>query len=255
MKYFKIYNSEKVIGVSTSDFLRKYQKKHNIFLCAEIEDAQYIVADAMDGSGEAQVYHATWMCPEHESQKGKYETVFVDEITADEFNMLYGDDLALKEESEKLVIDAVVQPEEPEINPWEQMTLEYVQALKIAEFAEICHQNIIDGVYLKFGTKEEHFTLTEQDQLTILALEKMADDGVESIPYHSEGNDSKFYTATQIKQLATAAKDKMIAETTYFNSAKKWISKLKNVKYIYEIKYGDTVPKTSQSEVYKAILA
>lgn len=257
MKYFKLYNENGIIGVSTSDFLRKYQKKHNIFLCADIQDAQYIVCDALDGSGEAQIYHADWMCPEHESQKGKFLTVQAAEITEEEFLTLYGDADALKEESEKIIIDNMPepQPEEEVLEPLEQMTLEYVQEQKIAELSAICAERIKDGVYLTFDGKEEHFTLTEQDQITIMALAQMAAQGIESIPYHSVGNDCKFYTAEQITELATAAQNKVIVETTYFQSAKKWIKKLKSITYIKSIEYGAEVPKTSQSEVYKAILA
>ena len=54
MKFFKIIKDKEFIGVGTTRDMRRFQKKHNVLLVCDENDAQYIQCNEV-------LYHAPWM--------------------------------------------------------------------------------------------------------------------------------------------------------------------------------------------------
>lgn len=246
MNYYKLINGETFVGIATQlDFL-EYQAKHNILLACSEEFAQYVQSDG-------QLYHASWMKPVT-TDKVQYEVVELIAIDKDEYNAL----LEAIETGEEIVVETEqdVIEDVPVIDPSEEVTVEYIRAMKISEMSYTCNTVITNGFDVALSDEEtHHFSLTTQDQLNLITLSTMIASGETSIPYHADGELCKFYSVDDITTIITTATAFKTYHVSYFNALKAYITSLNEIADISKITYGVDIPDEYQSDVLKALLA
>lgn len=155
MKYFKIIKDNEFIGIGTTRDMRKFQKKHNVFLVCDENEAQYIQC------GE-DLYHARWMEP----VEGDSVIADVIRIEEDEYNCLLS---AIESNEEIKFADEPVVEYEPVVNEVEELTVDYIRSAKLAELKHECNKAITEGFDMELGDGEtRHFTLSMDDQINLL---------------------------------------------------------------------------------------
>lgn len=132
--------------------------------------------------------------------------------------------------------------------------IEKIRADKISEMSSICNKTIENGFDLQMtdGTTE-HFSLTTQDQLNLTTLSIMVQSGLQSIPYHADGNLCKFYSAEDMRKLIDYGTNFITYQTTYFNSLRNYINSFENAEEIKAVTYGMKIPAEYQSDVLKLL--
>lgn len=246
MRYYKLINDSTFIGVGCSADMRRYQKKHNILLACDENYAQYIqIGDDL--------YHADWMVPTDEMTIS-FKTAKIIEIDENEYN-------ALKEASESGENIDVSEPEpevpnEPEPDPSDEITIDYVRTKKISEMSKLCNLTITRGfdVILE-DDYSHHFSLTTQDQLNLITLQSMVLSGQASVPYHADDEPCRFFSAADIQTVLTGATNHITYHESYFNSLKAYINSLDAIEDIKDIGYGMNIPTEYQTEVLKTLLS
>ena len=155
MKYFKIIKDSEFIGIGTTRDMRKFQKKHNVILMCDENEAQYIQC------GEI-LYHAPWMEP----VDGDFVTADIIRIEENEYNCLM--DAIESNEEIKLVEEPVIEYE-PIVDEIEELTIDYIRSAKLAELKYECNQAITEGFDMELSDGETcHFTLSMDDQINLL---------------------------------------------------------------------------------------
>lgn len=155
MKFFKIIKDKEFIGVGTTRDMRRFQKKHNVLLVCDENDAQYIQCNE-------DLYHAPWM----ETVDGNPVVADVIRIEEDEYNCLVS---AIESNDEIKFADESVVEFEPVIDEVEELTIDYIRSAKIAELKRECNKAITEGFDMELSDGEtRHFTLSLDDQISLL---------------------------------------------------------------------------------------
>jgi hypothetical protein len=155
MKFFKIIKDKEFIGVGTTRDMRRFQKKHNVLLVCDENEAQYIQY------GE-DLYHAPWM----EAVDGNPMIADVIRIEEDEYNCLVS---AIESNEEIKFADESVAEFEPIVDEVEELTIDYIRSAKIAELKHECNKAITEGFDMELSDGEtRHFTLSLDDQINLL---------------------------------------------------------------------------------------
>lgn len=245
MTYYKLIDGKTFVGIATQLDFRNYQHKHNILLSCDESKAEYVQC-------KDTYYRADWMLPTS-TDRIEYKIVKVIQIDEEEYNALYN--TISKGEEVEIPPEQEIVPEEPTINPDEEVTVDFVKNSKLNEISSICNKTITDGfdVVLSDG-QSHHFSLTTQDQLNLITLTGLVSSGETSIAYHADNELCKFYSAEDIACITNYATQFKIYHVSYFNSLKAYIEALEDVKEISSIEYGTDIPEEYQSEVLKALL-
>lgn len=140
-------------------------------------------------------------------------------------------------------------PEPPEpVEP----TLEEVKLEKITEMNSMQQEVIQSGVDVQLidGTTE-HFTLTDQDQTSLMALQTQVLAGVESVPWHTSDTTEhcKYYSNADMALIVTAVLNFITFHVTYFRDLRIYINALETKEEVDEIVYGVVIPEDYQSQV------
>ncbi len=242
MKYYKIIDQNEFIGICTTLDMRKFQKKHSIFLVCEEEEAQYVQCNGA-------MYHALWMLPVDPNAQ-EVPVVQITEIAQSEYNALYE---AIKSD-EPIEVEPEPIPEEPEVDETTSITIGYIKESKIKEMKAECNKAITNGFDIKLSDgKTYHFSLTIQDQLNLITSAQMVSDGTEEIPYHADGELCKYYASIDMEKIIEKANAFKTYHVAYFNSLKAYINSLRSIDKVAAISYGDGIPSKYQSEVYIAL--
>lgn len=152
--------------------------------------------------------------------------------------------------------DSVYTPqEEPELIEPYVPTLEEIKSAKLQEVSEVCEQTIYDGVTVILPNSQEHFSLTEKDQLNLFGKQVQLAAGAELLEYHQDGHPCRYYTAEEMQLIITSAMQYVSYHTTYCNSLNMWIAGTETEEEVNNIYYGADVPEEYQSEVLKDYLA
>lgn len=155
MKYFKIIKDNEFIGIGTTRDMRKFQKKHNVLLVCDENEAQYIQC------GE-DLYHAPWM----EAVEGSSVVADVIRIEEDEYNCLLA---AIESNEEIKFAEEPVVEYEPVVDEVEELTIDYIRSAKLAELKYDCNKAITEGFDIELGDgATRHFTLSMDDQINLL---------------------------------------------------------------------------------------
>ena len=189
MNYYKLINGKNFVGVVSQLDFRTYQHKHNVLLSCDESEAQYVQFGDI-------YYRADWMLP-ITTNKIEYETIKVIQIDEEEYNTLY--EAVEKGEEIELPTEQEIPQEEPNIDPNEEITVEFIKNVKLNEISSICNKVITGGFDVELSDKKTyHFSLTTQDQLNLTTLSAMVQSGEKEIPYHADGELCKFYSAADV---------------------------------------------------------
>ena len=133
-------------------------------------------------------------------------------------------------------------------------TLAELKATKKAEVSAACEQIIYAGITIQLTDGPEHFSLTEKDQINLFGKQAQLAAGADRLEYHQDGHPCRYYSATEMQQIITAAMEHVSYHTTYCNSLNMWISGTETAEELETIFYGADIPEEYQSEVLKDYL-
>lgn len=250
MYYYKIIKDGEFIGLATSCDMRRYQTKHNILLCCDETEAQYVQLDVL------RIYHAGWMWKE--TVPGMYPAADVIAINEAEYNTIReatanGEDYVEKEEFEDNLIESIEASNDAE---YIQVTMDYLKQVKIQEMSNACSKCIQDGFDTVLSDGQiAHFSLTAQDQLNFITLTNMIQQGAEMVPYHSDGELCRYYSAADVNIIVSAATQYKTYHITYFNSLKHYILAIEALEELKNVRYGTVIPAEYKSDVLLEIEA
>lgn len=244
MKYYKLIKDNEFIGICTTLDMRKFQKKHNIFLICDEAEAQYVQCNG-------NIYRATWMIPGDSSVKG-IQTVDVIEIEQTEYDTLCN---AIKSNEEiKIELDSEEDEKEElqEIDKPTKVTIEYVCESKIAEMKREFDKTISNGLDIEVSVgKKHHFPLTVQDQLNLITATQKVNDRESVISYYTDGEFFE-YSASEMQIIIDKVYSFKTYHEAYFNSLKNYIKSMQDINSISDIFYGVDIPEEYQSKMLKS---
>lgn len=145
----------------------------------------------------------------------------------------------------------------PELEPYVP-TLEEVKEEKVNEM-NMMQQNVIQSgidVTLTDGSVE-HFTLTANDQISLMGLQAQVAAGVEQIPWHAANHDEhcKYYSNADMQIIIAAAMQYVSYHVTYFRDLRIYINSLEDKEAVQAVAYGMSIPEAYQSEVLQDMYA
>lgn len=243
MRYYKLINNNEFVGIGTSLDMRRFQKKHGIFLVCDESEAQYMQCNGA-------IYRATWMLPVDSNAK-EFPVIQITEIPQEEYEALYN---AIR--SNKQIEIEQEEPEQDATNESDgtDITIDYVKEAKVKEMKTEYNKMITNGFDVELSDNQSHhFSLTVQDQLNLITSSQMVADGAETIPYHADGELCKYYTSEDMEKIIAKANAFKTYHVAYFNSLKTYIGSLRSMAKIAAITYGSSIPSKYQSEVYIAL--
>ena len=131
-----------------------------------------------------------------------------------------------------------------------------VRDRKIKEMNEAQQKAIAEGFDIEIDGVTEHFTMTANDQTSMLGLMSMVQSGMELIPWHTSDNDKhcKYYTNEQMKTIVGKAMEFLIYHITRFRDLRIYINSLQSNEEIESMKYDIIIPEKFQSQVLKDLL-
>lgn len=139
----------------------------------------------------------------------------------------------------------------PELEPYEP-TLEEIKEQKISEMNAEQQKIIQYGVEvpLSDGTTER-FTLKDQDQMSLMGLQTLAQQGTDKIPWHEADNAEhcKYYSAEDMEKITGAALSFISYQVTYFRDLRIYINSMSDKESVQSVTYGMYIPTEYQSEV------
>ena len=145
-----------------------------------------------------------------------------------------------------------VEPEPiPVPEPYEP-TLEEIKEQKIAEMNFEQQRVIKAGINVTLSEGiTEHFTLKDQDQISLMGLQTLAAQGTEKIPWHESNNAEhcKYYSTEDMNKITSAALSFISFQVTYFRDLRIYINSMQDKESIQEVEYGMYIPEEYQSEV------
>lgn len=143
------------------------------------------------------------------------------------------------------------EPDFPAAEPYEP-TLEEIKKQKIAEMNTEQQKVIQNGieVTLTDGTTEL-FELTDHDQISLMGLQTLAQQGVDRIPWHEADNAEhcKYYSAENMKRITGATLSFISYQVTYFRDLRIYINSMTDKESVQSVTYGTYIPQEYQSEV------
>lgn len=247
MDYYKLIDSQNIVGVIDSDCFRKYQKAHHIILYSNVENAQLV-------QYKDDYYKDDWLRPLYADVE--FHWVKIIKITEEEYNAL-AEAIENGEAPVEEIIEPIEQtPDEPIVNPDDELTLDFIKESKINQMSKVCHDTITAGVTVALSDGYlHHFSLSVEDQIKIQALALKAQTGNESLPWHEDNKPCQFYSAADIMVIYNAMEQMQVYHTTYFNSLKMYIRSLDKIEDVRAVTYGMEIPSEYQSDVLKYLLA
>lgn len=151
-----------------------------------------------------------------------------------------------------------VEPEpipDPEIS---EPTIDELKREKIAEMEMRQQDMIANGVdvILSDGSSE-HFTLKDQDQISLIGLQALALQGKNRIPWHGDDEEvhCKYYDSEDMKLITSKALSYVTYQVTYFRDLRIYINSMKDKDSIQSVEYGTYIPQEFQSEVLADLYA
>jgi len=120
----------------------------------------------------------------------------------------------------------------------EELTIDGLRADKLAEVSITCQHIIQSGVEVD-GKK---YSLTEHDQVEIVAQLAAVKEGAEGVPYHADGELCRIFTAAEFVAVADAAMAHIFYHRTYCNHLNTWIRRAKENE-LKDITYGVDLPQ------------
>lgn len=136
-------------------------------------------------------------------------------------------------------------------------TLEELKSEKVTEMNSAQQFTIQHGLDIALSEGVvEHFTLTDHDQTSLMGLQTLVAQGIESIPWHTSNQTEhcKYYTNADMAIITTKALQFVTFHVTYFRDLRIYIRALENKEDVLNVFYGMDIPEEYQSEVLKDYL-
>lgn len=144
----------------------------------------------------------------------------------------------------------------PEVPEPEPPTTEELQEEKIKQMNADQQKAIENGVdVLLTSGVTEHFTLTTNDQLSLMGLQGKIITGAEQIPWHTSDTSEhcKFYSNADAQLIVDAALQYVTYHVTYFRDLRIYIRSLQTKEEISNVFYGMEIPEEFKSEPLRVI--
>jgi len=250
VSYFKLINGQNIVGVASLENLRKFQRKHNVYLLCDLDHAEYVEYNGI-------YYHDDWLRPVMEDQN--YVRASIVSIDKDEYDALvsaFETESEIEIDDDEVVIEDVVDDYFIDSSdPANEATIEFLKTAKLNEMSVACNRAITNGFDVTLADGESHhFSLTVQDQLNLITLSSMVAAGEPQVPYHADGELCRYFSADEMQAIIDVAANKKTYLTTYFNSLKAYIESLETVDEIVAVTFGMDIPAAFQSDIFKHML-
>lgn len=154
-----------------------------------------------------------------------------------------------------------VEPPKPEAIPEPEPyvpTLEEIKETKIAELNAAQQEVIQNGINVTLSDGSiEHFTLTANDQISLMGLQTMIESGEEQIPWHTSDQTQhcKYYSNADMALIVATAMQYVSYQVTYFRDLRIYINNLEDKEHIESAIYGMAIPEEYQSDILKDMMA
>ena len=131
----------------------------------------------------------------------------------------------------------------------EYYSIEELKANKKQEINQACSSLIYSG----YDYNGEHYDLSDEDQINMLAWSSVAQQG-SSVPYHSSGNPCRIYTSEEFLSLVAAITSFKTYNLTYCNLLKQQVDEMTNSEEVKAVVYGTTKLNEKYQEIMNTIL-
>ena len=158
-------------------------------------------------------------------------------------------ELALKMRTYYPHIKLVTDKNENLIDIIEYYSIEELKENKKQEINQACSSLIYSG----YDYNGEHYDLSDEDQINMLAWSSVAQQG-NSVPYHSSGNPCRIYTSEEFLGLVAAITSFKTYNLTYCNLLKQQVDEMTNSEEIKTVTYGTTKLNEKYQEIMNTIL-
>lgn len=160
-----------------------------------------------------------------------------------------GSELAFKMKMYYPHVKLVTDENENLIDIIEYYSIEELKENKKQEINQACSSMIYSG----YDYNGEHYDLSDEDQINMLAWSSVAQQG-SSIPYHSSGNPCRIYTSEEFLGLVAAITSFKTYNLTYCNLLKQQVDEMTNSEEIKAVVYGTTKLNEKYQEIMNTIL-
>ena len=131
----------------------------------------------------------------------------------------------------------------------EYYSIEELKENKKQEINQACSSMIYSG----YDYNGEHYDLSDEDQINMLAWSSVAQQG-SSVPYHSSGNPCRIYTSEEFLGLVAAITSFKTYNLTYCNLLKQQVDEMTDSEEIKTVTYGITELNEKYKEIMNTIL-
>ena len=131
----------------------------------------------------------------------------------------------------------------------EYYPIEELKENKKQEINQACSSMIYSG----YDYNGEHYDLSDEDQINMLAWSSIAQQG-SPVPYHSSGNPCRIYTSEEFLSLVAAITSFKTYNLTYCNLLKQQVDEMTNLEEVKAVVYGTTKLNEKYQEIMNTIL-
>ena len=131
----------------------------------------------------------------------------------------------------------------------EYYPIEELKENKKQEINQACSSLIYSG----YDYNGEHYDLSDEDQINMLAWSSIAQQG-SPVPYHSSGNPCRIYTSVEFLSLVAAITSFKTYNLTYCNLLKQQVDEMTNPEEVKAVVYGTTKLNEKYQEIMNTIL-
>lgn len=158
-------------------------------------------------------------------------------------------ELALKMQKYYPHVKLVTDENENLIDIIEYYQIEELKENKKQEINQACSSLIYAG----YDYNGEHYDLSDEDQINMLAWSSVAQHG-SFVPYHSSGNPCRMYTSEEFLGLVAAITSFKTYNLTYCNLLKQQVDEMTNPEEVKAVVYGTTKLNEKYQEIMNTIL-
>jgi len=134
------------------------------------------------------------------------------------------------------VYDAATDTYGPPVPPVPE--IEVLRAAKFKEIGDACTATIYAGVEVNNAS----YSLTEHDQIELMAQLDAVKGGAPAVPYHANGELCRMFPAAEFAEIAQIATAHIFYHRTYCNHMNAWIRRADSVTELNDISYGAVMP-------------
>ena len=128
------------------------------------------------------------------------------------------------------------EPEPPALAA--EPSIEALREAKLQEVGAACSAAIYAGI----DVDGAHYSLTEHDQMELMAQYTLVKEGAAAVPYHADGQLCRMYPAEEFAALAQAATAHVFYHRTYCNHLNAWIRRA-GLEELVGVSYGADLPE------------